>query len=74
MITTATATQAERPLIVRSRAELERAVIEAACELCVARFRGPGSPERRTLNLLVRLDDAVLDLAEWKQLRAEAAG
>jgi len=59
--TTAPATPAARPLITRGRAELERAVIEAA-----RWWRWPGR--------LARLGVAVTDLDEWERLRAEAAG
>ncbi|HXI16745.1 MAG TPA: hypothetical protein VNM48_10250 [Chloroflexota bacterium] len=65
MTTTVAVTQAERPLVTRSRAELERAVIEAARELC----------ERNDIdNSIWPLEVAVADLDEWEQLRAEAAG
>ncbi|HXI15232.1 MAG TPA: hypothetical protein VNM48_02590 [Chloroflexota bacterium] len=67
MTTTAetTATQANRPLIARSRAELERAVIAAA--------RGLARDQDRddVTDAWDRLDAAVAALDEWEQLRAE---
>ncbi|HXI15182.1 MAG TPA: hypothetical protein VNM48_02340 [Chloroflexota bacterium] len=71
MTTTAAATPDARPLVTRSRAELERAVIEAARVYRVARFRGVGALEYRDFE---RLDVAVADLDEWEKLREEVAG
>ncbi|HXI17794.1 MAG TPA: hypothetical protein VNM48_15645 [Chloroflexota bacterium] len=64
MTTTTTATQAIRPLATRSRAELERAVIEAARWF---------HKNRSSAIRFVRLDEAIADLDEWEKLRAEAA-
>ena len=64
MSTTADA-QATRPLITRSRAELERAVIEAARWF---------HKNRSSAIRFVRLDEAIADLDEWEKLRAEVAG
>ncbi|HXI14988.1 MAG TPA: hypothetical protein VNM48_01360 [Chloroflexota bacterium] len=66
---TSLATQAIRPLITRSRAELERAVIEAARAFCLARCRDSVTEDRAYF----RLYDAVTNLDEWEQLREEAA-
>lgn len=61
-----TTKQDARPLLTRSRAELERAVIETARNMA-----NPDACER--LDVLGALHKAIDDLDEWERLRAEAA-
>ncbi|HXI17534.1 MAG TPA: hypothetical protein VNM48_14315 [Chloroflexota bacterium] len=69
-MTTTPGIQDARPLVTRSRAALERAVLEASA-LC---WELDSSPIGESIAHRRLLWDAVATLKEWERLRAEAAG